>query len=489
MRTNHHPRATGGRRGPALMLALGLALAPALVPIPGLAAPVAAPAAPDLSPEQLRALARDAYLYAYPLVSMETTMRQATNVTNAHAVPMRAPLNQFAHVRTYPKADSKEVVRFNFDTLYSSAWLDLGKEPMILSVPDTGGRYYLLPMLDMWTDVFAVVGSRTTGNEAGHYAIVAPGWSGTLPDGLTVIEAPTPVIWIIGRTKTDGPDDFDAVHKVQDGYRLTPLSQWGKKEVPPSAVPTSNTVDNRTPPMVQVDRLDGVTMLTRLAQLMTKYPPHPNDYPILFRLKALGIEPGQPFDPAKLDDKTRDIINAAAKEALAGMPAAFERMGTRTNGWILQNDNIGTYGTSYLKRFVIAKGGLGANLPEDAVYPTAVLDAEGKPLSGDNRYVLHFEKDKLPPADAFWSITMYDMDGFQVPNTLNRFSLSSHDSLAFNADGSLDIYVQAETPGPEMEANWLPAPKAQFQPTMRLYSPRAEVLDGSWAPPPFKRLD
>ena len=276
---------------------------------------------------------------------------------------------------------------------------------------------------------------------------------------------------------------------MQDGYKLTPLSQWGQEDIAPEDAATDPAIDNATPPQKQVDRLDGVAMLAKLADLLSTHPQHSNDYPILLRLRAFGVEPGKPFDPSKLDAETAAIINRAAKETLAGTQAAWERTGKMVNGWTLQNDNIGTYGTSYLKRAIVAKGGLGANLPEDAVYPTAAFDGDGKPLNGQNRYVLHFEKSALPPADAFWSITMYDMDGFQIPNALNRFALSSHDKLAFTPDGSLDIYVQADPPGDDKESNWLPAPRTQFQPTMRLYSPRPEVLDGRWAPPPFKKID
>jgi hypothetical protein len=443
-------------------------------------------AQPSLSPEQTYELARDAYLFAYPIVSMDVTMRQATNVPDATTVNLRAPVNQFAHARAYPRADEKDVVRYNFDTLYSMAWLDLSSEPIILSVPDTQGRYYLLPMLDMWSDVFSVVGSRTTGTRAGNYAIVAPGWSGALPAGIIKIVAPTPVIWILGRTKTDGPADYDNVHKVQDGYRLTPLSQWGEPYTPPKALPTDSSLDDRTPPLIQVNNLDGVAMLTRLSQLLAKHPPHGNDYPILFRLRALGIEPGKPFDAATLAPETVATINKAAKDALASLPTAMMKAGDHVNGWNIGRENMGTYGTSYLRRATVAIGGLGANLPEDAIYPISFVDGKGKPLSGANKYVLRFEKGKTPPADAFWSITMYDKDGFQVPNPINRYALSSYNDLKRNADGSLDIYVQANSPGKNKEANWLPAPKAAFQPTMRLYSPRAEALDGSWAPPPFK---
>ena len=442
-----------------------------------------------LTSDQTYSLAKAAYLYAYPLVSMEVTKRQAINVADASTVSLRAPVNQFAHARAYPTAQEKDVVRYNFDTLYSMAWLDLASEPVILSVPDTQDRYYLLPMLDMWSDVFAVVGTRTTGNKAGTYALVAPGWTGKLPDGAVKIVAPTPSIWIIGRTKTNGPSDYVNVHQVQDGYKLVPLSQWGTNYVAPKGVPTDASVDNKTPPLVQVNALDGMTMLTRLAELLSKYPPHPNDYPMLLRLRALGIEPGKPFDATKLAPQTVALINKAAKEALAGLPAAWQRSGQTINGWNMQTDNMGTYGTSYLKRTLIAAGGLGANLPDDALYPTASFDGEGKVLSGQNKYVLLFDKGQTPPANAFWSITMYDTDGFQVPNAISRYAVGSYDKFVYNADGSLDILIQADSPAKDRGANWLPAPRTAFQPTMRIYSPRSEALDGAWVPPPIKRVN
>lgn len=472
-----------GARAVMMTFALTSAVLPPLV-----WAPPAARAQQALSAEQAYTLARDAYLYAYPIVSMDTTMRQVTNVPDAMTVSMRAPVNQFAHARAYPKADSKDVVRLNFDTLYSFAWVDVGREPVVLSVPDTGGRYYLLEMLDMWSDVFSVVGSRTTGTKAGNYAIVPQGWNGSLPQGVEKIVTPTPVMWILGRTQTNGPADYQAVHKAQDGYKLTPLSEWGKSYKPPLNALLNPSIDAKTPPLTQVNAMDGVTMLTRLADLMRRHPPHANDYPMVFRLRALGIEPGKPFDAAKLAPGLADTINRAAKDALADLPVAMRQSGKHVNGWNVATENIGTYGTSYRQRAVIALGGLGANLPEDAIYPVAFVDQQGQPLNGANSYVLHFPKGKLPPADAFWSITMYDGDGFQVPNPINRFAIGDRDKLTFNADGSLDIYVQAESPGPDKEANWLPAPKdAPFQPTMRIYSPRREVAEGTWAPPPFER--
>jgi hypothetical protein len=443
---------------------------------------------PPPSPEAAKTLARDIYYYAYPLVLMDTTMRQATNVPNATSIPMRAPANQFAHFREYPKADAKEVVRFNFDTLYSAAWLDLGKGPVVLSVPDAGGRYYLVPLLDMWSDVFAVPGTRTTGGKAGHFAITPPGWQGVLPEGVAEIRAPTPSVWVLGRTQTNGPADYPAVHKVQDGYRLTPLDRWGRGDAPPPESPVDPGVDGKTPPVEQVDKLDGVAMLGRLAALLKVHPPHANDYPILSRMRALGLEPGEDFDLFQLDPATAEAVNAGAREALEDMTRSVKSMGTRANGWSILTDNTGTYGTSYRHRAIVALAGLGANLPADAVYPTAFVDVEDKPLDSANAYVLHFGASELPPADAFWSLTLYDDRSFQVANAINRFAIGDRDKLAFNADGSLDISIQSASPGEGKESNWLPAPASgPFNITLRIYSPRREVLDGTWVPPGIRR--
>jgi hypothetical protein len=306
--------------------------------------------------------ARWIYEYAYSLASMDATMRQATNVPNASTIPMRAPVNQFANARAYPGANEKDVVRFNFDTLYSLAWIDVSKEPIILSVPNTGGRYYLLEMLDMWSDVFSVVGKRTTGTGAGNFALVNSGWEGTLPEGIAKIVAPTPMFWILGRTQTNGPADYDNVHKVQDGYKLTPLSAWGKGDyTPPGDVATDPSVDNKTSPQTQVNNLTGVEMFAKLAELFAKYPPHANDYPILFEMQKLGLEPGKLFDPSKLNASEVEAINSVGKTGPADLAQGILKIGKVVNGWNLITENIGTYGTSYRQRAMISLGGLGAN--------------------------------------------------------------------------------------------------------------------------------
>lgn len=443
-----------------------------------------------VEPAQVKALARDAFHYAYPIVLMDVTMRQSTNVPTATSIVGRAPVNQFALFRKYPDADARDVVRFNFDTLYSFAWLDLSKGPIVLTVPDSGGRYYLMPTLDMWTDVFCSLGSRTTGTGAGHFAYVPPAWKGTLPPGVERLDAPTPVVWVMGRTQTNGPGDYANVHEFQDGLRLTPLERWGKEYEPPAASPVDASIDNERPPLVQVGKMSGVEFFTRYVELAERHPPHLTDYPILHRMRALGIERGKKWDVDKLDAATVEAINAGAKEALEDMVTKIENLGQRIDGWNNLAEFMGVYGTSYLHRAAVALGGLGANLPEDAIYPTAFADSEGKPLDAANRYVLRFEKGKLPPADAFWSLTMYDVEGFQVPNPINRFAIGDRDELRFGDDGSLELYIQSESPGAGKESNWLPAPKSGgMQPTMRIYSPRPEALDTTWTPPAMRRVE
>jgi len=445
----------------------------------------AARAAEPITAQEAHAIGVDAYVYFYPLLSMDITRKQFTNVEPGKAFG-KGPMNMFVNVPEYPPADFKGVVRSNFDTLYSIAWLDLTKEPLIISAPDTNGRYYLLPMLDMWTDVFASPGSRTTGTTAGNYLLTTPGWTGMVPDGLIRLPAPTPYVWIIGRTKTDGPADYEAVHKIQAGYKVTPLSRWGKAPEPVT-VHVDPSVDMKTPPKIQVDTMPAAKYFAYAAELLKLHPPHITDQPIIAQMKQIGIEPGTSFDFDKLDP--------AVKKALEGVPADAQQLMTWkvatlarvVNGWSMNTDTMGVYGNYYLKRAMVSQIGLGANLPEDAVYPLNLFDDNGKPLDGANKYGIHFDKGATPPVDAFWSITLYDAEGFQVGNVLNRFTVSSWMPFLRNADGSLDLYFQNESPGKDKEANWLPAPKGTFNLTMRIYRPQLDALTGKWSPPAVKK--
>jgi hypothetical protein len=446
----------------------------------------AASAEDKLGDAEARAIAIDAYVYFYPLVSMDITRLQSTNI-EAGKEFAKGPMNMFVSVPEYPPADLKIVVRVNFDTLYSVAWLDLTKEPLVVSAPDTGGRYYLLPMLDMWTDVFASPGWRTTGTQPGNFLVTPPGWTGKVPDGFSHIPAPTPYVWVIGRTKTDGAADYPAVHKIQAGYKVTPLSGWGKPPAP-VAVKIDPNVDMKTAPKAQADAMPAGKYFAYAAELMKLHAPHVTDQPIIAQLKRLGIEPGKSFDISKADPVVRGALEAAPAEGQKLMAWKLPTLARIADGWSMNTDTMGVYGNYYLKRAIVTQQGLGANLPEDAIYPLNLADEAGKPLDGANKYTLHFEKGSTPPVNAFWSITLYDADGFQVGNVLNRFAVSSWMPFTTNADGSLDLYFQNESPGKDKEANWLPAPKGPFNLTMRLYAPKPDALTGKWNPPPVKRM-
>jgi len=441
---------------------------------------------PTVTEQEAHAIGVDAYLYFYPLITMDVTRRQFTNIESGKELG-RGPMNTFQSMPTYPAASDRGVVRYNFDTLYSAAWLDMTKEPVVVSVPDTNGRYYLLPMLDMWTDVFASPGWRTTGTQAGNFLLTPPGWTGNVPAGMTRISAPTPIVWIIGRTKTDGPPDYDAVHKIQAGYKVTPLSQWGNMPVPPS-VKIDASVNMKTPPKVQVDTMPPDKYFAYAAELLKVIPPHITDQPIIAQLKKIGFEPGRSFDLNKADPIVQRALATVPGEAQQLMKWKVPTIARVANGWSMNIDTMGVYGNYYLKRAIVTQLGLGANLPEDAIYPVNLGDETGKPLDGANKYTLHFEKGATPPANAFWSVTLYDSEGFQVANALNRFNLASWMPLKANPDGSLDLYFQNESPGSDKEANWLPAPKGEFNLLIRLYAPRSEALTGKWNPPPVTRL-
>lgn len=450
--------------------------------------PTLAPsAAQSISADEAQAIAAEAYVYFYPLVTMDVTRKQLIN-SDPKIAGIGGPPNTFDNIQAYPTADMRAVVRPNFDTLYSSAWVDLTNEPMVVSVPDTGGRYYLLPMLDMWSDVFASPGWRTTGTKAANFLLTPPGWNGNVPQGLTRINAPTPNVWIIGRTKTDGPADYAAVHEIQRGYKITPVSEWGK---PPVTVTQTidPSVDVKTPPKTQVDTMAGDKFFAYAAELLKVNPPHITDEPILARMKRIGFERGKSFDIAKVDATARKAIDDAPAQAQKLMALKFPTLARVANNWSMNTDTMGVYGNYYLKRAIVAQVGLGANLPEDAIYPGSIGDENGKALDGANKYIIHFAKDALPPVDAFWSITLYDSEGFQIANPINRFALSSWMPFKRDVDGSLTLYFQNENPGSDREANWLPAPKGPFNLTMRLYAPKSEALTGVWDPPAIKRVD
>lgn len=329
-------------------------------------------------------------------------------------------------------------------------------------------------------------GGRPEPRRLTSYLVTPPGWTGTVPDGFTHIAAPTPSVWIIGRTKTEGAADYPAVHKIQAGYKVTPLSRWGKAPEPVT-VKIDPSVDMKTPPKVQVDAMPAAEYFKHAAELLKLHPPHITDEPIIAQMKRIGMEPGKSFDFDELDPAVKKALESVPEVAQQLMKWKVATLARVANGWSMNTDTMGVYGTYYLKRAIVSQVGLGANLPEDAIYPLNLFDDTGIPLDGANKYTVHFDKGATPPVSAFWSITLYDAEGFQVANVLNRFAVSSYMPFKINADGSLDLYFQNESPGKDKEANWLPAPKGPFNLCMRLYGPKTDALTGKWNPPPVTK--
>ena len=278
------------------------------------------------------------------------------------------------------------------------------------------------------------------------------------------------------------------MHKVQAGFVMTPLSQLGKKSKPVKDK-LDPAFDMKTEPLAQVTGMSAAQFFSYGAELMMIHPPHITDWSQLARMKRIGLEPGKPFDLAKADPVIRTALSNVPVSALKVMQAKLPTLARVTNGWQMNTDTMGVYGNYYLKRAIVTLVGLGANQAEDAIYPLAIVDNQGNPLMGENKYVIHFNKGEFPPVNGFVSITMYDAEGFQVANELNRYAIGDRDALTFNKDGSVDIYIQHQNPGKEKESNWLPSPKSgALGVTMRLYSPKAEALDGHWNPPALMKV-
>ena len=432
-------------------------------------------------------LATDAYIFGYPLVTMEMTRRVVTNV--ATPVGTRGPMGQIIKLRQYPNASFRDVTAPNADTLYTTSFFDVGKEPWVLSTPDMKGRYFLLPMLDGWTNVFQVPGKRTTGTGAQTYAITGPGWNGTLPPGVREYKSPTSLVWLLGRIYCTGtPEDYAEVHKLQDEFKLVPLSSYGKPYTPlPGTVDPS--IDMKTAVREQVNRMDAVEYFTLLCKLMKDNPPSAEDAPQLAKFAKLGIVPGQDFDASKLKADFVKRVPALGFDRIM-LQFKINKAITDENGWAFTT-KTGIYGTDYLMRALVTAIGLGANRPQDAVYPTSQKDAEDRKYNGANKYVMRFAKGQLPPAEGFWSLTMYDSEYFFVNNPINRYSISAREELKANPDGSVELYIQNESPGKDKESNWLPAPPGDFILMLRLYWPsesNPSIINGSWKIPPAKKV-
>ncbi|MDZ4858277.1 MAG: DUF1254 domain-containing protein [Candidatus Hydrogenedentes bacterium] len=427
-------------------------------------------------------IAVDAYLYTYPLLVMDMTRRCLTYPLCVDGV---GPANQFNHMRIFPKAGFDTVLHANVDTLYSSAWLDLRQGPVLVSVPDTAGRYYLIQMMDMWSDVFASVSPRTAGAGANRFLVTPPGWTGEIAADVTVFESPTPHVWAIARTLVHGRTDFENAHIIQDGYAIADFGEWSGKQKPAIL---DDPYATTSLPFRAVDKMSAGVFFKYASQLLRVNPPHSSDDVIIDRMTRLGFIAGAELDWNRLHPAFREALERAPLIAQQRMRSHAPSIGAHINGWQIDTRGIGVYGNDYLKRAVVAKTALGANAAEDAVYPVVYVDRDGRTLNGERNYIIHFERSQLPPVNAFWSIALYNAEGYTVANDWNRYAVGDQDPLRYNPDGSLDIFIENERPGDETEPNWIYAPEEPFHLMMRLYWPTNQVLAGNWAPPPVIRI-
>ena len=440
----------------------------------------------DIKEEVAKLLGMEAWVYGYPLVIMDVTRAVMTAASTAGQYG--APINEFTRLLTYVNPDFKNVVRISRNGLWSTAFVDLDEEPFVVSVPEITDRYYVMQACNMWTDNFCSVGPRTTGTVAANFLITGPKWNGTAPaDVKQTHRCSTRFTWVLIQTMANGPKDFPEVIAIENQYKLTPLSAWGRPYTPPANVPVDTSVDTKTTPFDQVNRMDAGVFLKRLATLMKDNPPYPADGRRLWMMKKIGIEPGGDFDISKVDPAIARGLNQAVKEVqvkIANGPLEIKAV----NGWV-NPLNLGRFGTDYNARAAVAWLGLGALWAQDAVYPSAYVDGDGKLLEGTGKYALHLEKDQIFPSHVgIWSVSVYS-GNFYVVNAINRYAIAPWMPLKYNADGSLDIYLQSESPGPDKEPNWLPSPPTgPINVTVRVYWPEQRLLDGSYKIPPLRRV-
>jgi len=459
----------------------GLLLVAVALAVPG----TAAAAVP--SPEQARELGKQAYDYGFPLLDMLRIRHEMTSVPCPDGRG-NAPINHFANASKFATPDDRTVVAPNTDTLYSLAQLDLGKGPIVLRHPDMGDRFFDFELVDPWTNVIGYVGTRTTGSDAGRFVIR---WNGrkqtrkVRKTGLPVIKSKYRRVWLIGRTLAGDEADQQTAYETMKRYKLTKLN--GKKFKLPA-----DCHRGKGEPTKYTTPTDGEQLIAQLNDAMVNNPPPQRDQPLLDELEPLGVGAGlSPADAGLSPDVLAALYKGATDEAAAltvETKLSFLQQSIEAKGWIFADPDIGAFGTDYRLRAEIAVVGIGANTPEEAIYPGALADSDGNLLDGANDYRMVFPADDMPPARYFWSLTMYDRDGFLVANPIDRYSLGpSHPPLIERPDGSIVVVISHDEPA-EGDVNWLPSPSGGFRLNMRLYGPRKPALNGTWTPPPPVKL-
>jgi hypothetical protein len=437
----------------------------------------------DWRAEYAYALGLQAFIYGFPYIYMAQVRHGwVTQPRNPEFIPYSA-VNHFWNASNVLTAEYQDGGSPNNDTMYSIAWVDVSDEPVILSHPDIpDDRYFTFEHSAVHSDNFAYVGRRVTGNKAGNYAIIGPGWEGQLPDGVTALpQSPTPWVLVLGRTLVDGPDDAPNVQKLQEEYRLTSLSLWGTE----SEVPEHRDV------LVPFDQeKDPLAPWKTLNAMLAENPPPAKHEQLMKQFATIGVGPG--LDVEEQDEVTKENLMRAAAVGKQLLNANFTSgWSTITlNGWRYPSPHEGRAGDDFLLRAVWQSlAGIVANDPEEAVYLLALADGDGEPLTGANGYEVRFAPGQEPPVDAFWSLTMYSTNYNLVPNPIDRYSLGDRTKgLKRDSDGGLTFYVQHESPGEDEESNWLPAPDGPFFVILRMYQPHQEVIDAKWAAPPAQKV-
>jgi len=407
-----------------------------------------------------------AYVYGMPRVLLALTIE-------------RYPRNALVGRGVLANPDLRTVVAPNHDTLYFVSRLDLRDGPVVLDAPATGGRYSVVQLLDVDTNAFAYVGSGTHRDRAETVVVAPPGWTGDAPDDARVIASPSTLVWLLGRTLVDGEADVDAAAEVMRGYALTPLDAWAAGARRALQV-VRGTPDG--PPRLPTGR----AFADALSRLLEQSPPPAHDACAVRAFAAVGV--GGDAPPADLAPAIDAGLRAGDRLVDRIVAVEGAHVGARNDGWWLTTGDTAAFGRDYARRALVARIGLGANLPAEALYPVADRDARGRELDGRHRYVLRFAPGALPPVRAFWSLTVYDADLALVANPLGRYALGDRTpGLQPAADGSLTIRV-SHAPPADGDANWLPAPAGPFRLYLRLYEPLAAALDGRWRPPAIRRV-
>ncbi len=459
-------------------------LCAALVSILILGATAAPAPAQGVSPAEAREIAKEAYVYGVPMVSIYGTLYVfSVDKTNKQ---YKGPFNSILNVARVFTPEDTAFVTPNSDTPYSFIGLDLRAEPMVVTVPPMEkSRYFVFQMMDLYTFNFDYLGTRATGNAGGDYLFVGPGWTGVKPKGIKkVFHSETQFVNIVGRTQLFNPADLDNVKRIQAGYKVQPLSVYLGTE--PVSAPPVDWI-KPLPPAQQRTSLEFFNELAFLLQFAE--PPHPSEVALRKRFERIGIVAGKPFNVAGLSPS----MKAALEGGMSDGQKAIDELRAKLGG--NSQDLFGTRAflkNDYIRRAAGTQVGIGANSKEEALYPIYEKDGDGQPLDGKaGRYTLHFAGGKFPPVNAFWSLTMYALPSqLLVKNPINRFLINSPmlPGLKLDADGGLTIYIQSESPGPEKEANWLPAPSGPFMMAARYYWPKPEVLDGKWSSPVVQRV-